>query len=296
MSVELIHGDCLEVMKSIKKADLIFADLPYGTTSCLWDTVIDFDLMWKHIKNIIEPNGAIIFTASQPFTSALVMSNPKWFKYCWVWKKNRATGHVHAKNKPMKLHEDICVFSGGTTVHASQSINRMPYFPQGLEKLPEGTKRRTRNDAGDNAVMAARKSHKETITTHTGYPVSIIEHAIEMNEKRFHETQKPISLMEYLIKTYSKEGDTVLDFCMGGGSTGVACLNTNRNFIGIEKDTEIFKIAQERINKMNRLPTYTNDRASQILDDDVEHDDTDPTLDSDAVVEFLHTLSHQPAE
>lgn len=247
--IELILGDCLEMMKGIEdgSVNMILADPPYGTTACKWDSIIPLDLMWKQMKRVIVSNGAIVMTASQPFTSALIMSNPEWFKYCWVWEKNRATGHVHAKNKPMKLHEDICVFSGGTTVHASQSATRMPYYPQGLKKVPYGTKRRTRNDAGDNAVMAKRKSHKETICTHTGYPTSKLFFPIEMNRARFHPTQKPVALMEYLIRTYTEANETVLDFVMGGGTTGVACKNSNRNFIGIELDKKYFKIAENRI-------------------------------------------------
>jgi site-specific DNA-methyltransferase (adenine-specific) len=250
--VELHNADCLEAMKDIPdgSVDMVMADPPYGTTQCKWDSIIPLDEMWAHLKRIVKPRGAIVMTASQPFTSALVMSNPDWFKYAWVWHKNRATGHVHAKNKPMKQHEDVCVFSEGTTVHASQSVNRMPYFPQGLVELPKGTKRRTRNDAGDNAVMAHRKSHRETECTHTGYPISIVEFAVDVNNgHRVHPTQKPVALMEYLIKTYTNEGETVLDFCMGSGTTGVAAKNLGRDFIGIEMDAEYFKIAQERIDQ-----------------------------------------------
>ena len=245
----MIHGDCLEKMKDISDGsiDMVLADPPYGTTACKWDSVIPLEPMWESLKRLTKPSAAIVMTASQPFTSALVMSNADWFKYSWVWVKNRATGHVHAKNKPMKQHEDVLVFSGGTTIHASQSKTRMPYNPQGLTALPHGTKRRKRNDAGDNAVMAKRASHKETVCTHSGYPISLIEFSIEMNAARFHPTQKPVALMEYLIRTYTNEGDTVLDFTMGSGTTGVACVNTGRKFIGIEKDPEYFDIACDRI-------------------------------------------------
>lgn len=246
----LLHGDCLELMKDIPdgSVDMVLTDPPYGTTACKWDSIIQFEPMWEQLKRIIKTNRAIVMTASQPFTSALIMSNREWFKYCWVWRKNRATGHVHAKNKPMKQHEDICVFSEGTTIHKGQSLNRMPYYPQGLIELPKGTKRRTKNDAGDNTVMAARKSHRETECTHKGYPISVIDFAVDVNNgKRVHPTQKPLALMEYLIKTYTNEGETVLDFTMGSGTTGVACKNLGRNFIGIELDEKYYQIAAKRI-------------------------------------------------
>jgi site-specific DNA-methyltransferase (adenine-specific) len=228
--------------------DMVLTDPPYGTTACKWDTVIDMPLMWEQLKRVIKPNGAIVMTASQPFTSALVMSNPGWFKYSWVWRKNRATGHVHAKNKPMKQHEDVCVFSEGNTLHVGQSKNRMKYNPQNLIPLPEGTKRRTRNDKGDDATMGKRKSHKETECTHTNYPISIIDFSVDVNNgKRVHTTQKPVTLMEYLIETYTDVGETVLDFTMGSGTTGVACVKTKRNFIGIEMDENYYSIATQRI-------------------------------------------------
>jgi site-specific DNA-methyltransferase (adenine-specific) len=245
----LWNGDCLEVMNGIpdKSVDMILCDLPYGTTACAWDTPIDLSELWKQYKRVIKDGRAIVLFASQPFTSKLVSSNFEWFKYSWVWMKNRATGHVHAKNKPMKIHEDVCVFSNGVTIHEGQSVNRMVYYPQGLEKMPEGTPRRTRHDSGDDTVMSARKSHKPTEYTFTGYPVSVVQFPIEMNDKRFHPTQKPLALCEYLINTYSKEGELVLDNCMGGGSSGVASLNTNRRFIGIELDTTYCGTAKQRI-------------------------------------------------
>lgn len=249
MSIELIQGDCLEKMKDIsdKSVDAIICDLPYGTTACAWDSIIDLELLWEQYKRVIKPYKPIVLFGSQPFTTRLISSNYDWFKYCWIWKKNRATGHVHAKNRPMKLHEDICIFSEGNTLHINQSDKRMPYYPQGLTTLPEGTKRRTQNDSGDNAVMSKRNSHKKSLWTHTGYPTSIITFDIEMNEKRFHETQKPLELIKYLIKTYTNETDLVLDNTMGSGTTGVACLETNRRFIGIEKDAKYFEIAKKRI-------------------------------------------------
>lgn len=244
----IYNEDCLEGMKKIKdkSIDMILCDLPYGTTACSWDSVIPTDKLWEQYKRIIKDNGAIVLFGSQPFTSLLVSSNFDWFKYSWVWKKNRATGHVHAKNKPMKIHEDICVFSSGTTIHASQSKNRMPYNPQGLKELSTPTLRK-RNDSGDNAVMSARKSHKPTIQKYTNYPTSILEFDIEMNEDRIHETQKPLALCEYLIETYSEENQIILDNCMGSGTTAIACINTNRKYIGFENNINNFQNSIKRI-------------------------------------------------
>jgi len=257
-NVELRHGDCLELMKDIPdgSVDMVLADPPYGTTACKWDSIIPLEPMWEQLKRVTKKNSAIVMTASQPFTSNLVMSQPAWFKYSWVWRKNRATGHVHAKNKPMKQHEDVCVFSSGNTLHKGQSENRMNYYPQGLKKLEAGVMRR-RNDAGDSAVMSKRKSHKETTATHTNYPISVIDFPVDVNNgARVHPTQKPVALMEYMIKTYTNEGETVLDFTMGSGTTGVACKNMNRNFIGIEIDPDYFKIAEERISGEQEQDDY----------------------------------------
>lgn len=255
----LYKGDCLEVMKDIpdNSIDLILCDLPYGTTSCQWDSIIDIDKLWIQYKRIIKSKSVVVLFGSQPFTSSLVVSNMEWFKYQWVWKKNRATGHVHAKNKPMKLHEDICIFSNGVTLHEGQSINRMPYYPQDLIELPEGTKRRTRNDSGDNAVMSVRKSHKETICSHTNYPTSIIEFSVDVNNgKRFHPTQKPVTLFEYLIKTYTNEGMTVLDNCAGSGTTAVACNNTNRKWICIEQEEKYCEVIKSRVEDKINLTEF----------------------------------------
>lgn len=244
---KLMQGDCLEMMKKIPDGsiDLVLTDPPYGTTACAWDSVIPFEPMWKELRRITKPVSSFVFTASQPFTSNLIMSNLDWFKYCWVWEKTRPSGHVHSKNKPMKKHEDIVVFSNGTTVHASQSATRMTYNPQGLEPLPEGTLRK-RTDKGSDSVMSSRPSHKTTIRTHTNYPHSIIR-IPNPNNDSLHPTQKPVALMEYLINTYTNENELVLDFTMGSGTTGVACMNTNRRFVGIELDEKYFDIAKNRI-------------------------------------------------
>lgn len=233
---KIYNMDCLEGMKYIdeESIDMILCDLPYGTTQCKWDSIIPLDLLWKQYKRIIKKNGAMVFTASQPFTSALIMSNIKIFKYCWVWEKTRATGHVHAKNKPLKIHEDICVFSKGTTVHASQSKNRMTYNPQGIVRVDRKSYRPSRGK-GNYAICGLRPSHKQTIIqTHENYPKSIIKIKSEHNVGLLHPTQKPLELFEYLIKTYTNKGELVLDSCIGSGTTAIACINTNRNYIGFD--------------------------------------------------------------
>jgi site-specific DNA-methyltransferase (adenine-specific) len=244
--IKLIHGDCLEVMKDIPDGsiDMILTDPPYGTTACKWDSIIPLEPMWEQLKRIIKPNGAIVMTASQPFTTTLITSNMKMFKYCWVWEKSKATGHVHAKNKPMKKHEDIVVFSWGKTTHASQSSNRMTYHPQGLVRKSVPTIRKSGGHS--DTIMSKRPSHRDTLQEFKGYPSSILKFSSE--SKTIHPTQKPVALMEYLIKTYTNEGETVLDFTMGSGTTGVACKNLNRDFIGIELDENYFKIGEQRIN------------------------------------------------
>lgn len=210
-----------------------------GTTACKWDSVIPFEPMWEQLNRIIKPNGAIVLFGSEPFSSALRMSNIKNYKYDWVWEKSRATDFVNANNKPMKKHENISVFSLGTT--ANKSLRKMNYFPQGLIESEKKIKRTSRGFQGE------RPNQKdEYISKFKNYPTSILEFNSE--GKTVHPTQKPVTLLEYLIKTYTLEGETVLDFTMGSGSTGVACKNTNRNFIGIELDEKYFKIASDRIN------------------------------------------------
>lgn len=254
--INLMHGDCLEEIKNIPdgSVDMVLTDPPYGTTACKWDSVIPFESMWEQLKRITKPNGAIVMTGSQPFTSSLIMSNVEMFKYCWVWEKSRPTGHVHSKNKPMKKHEDIVVFSTGTTVHATQSKTRMCYNPQNLISKVVPHIRKNSAEAATGAGFGARPSHRNTVQEFGNYPASILEIASE--GKTVHPTQKPVALMKYLINTYSNEGETILDFTMGSGTTGVACINTNRNFIGIELDEQYFKIAKERIEGANPLNQF----------------------------------------
>ena len=240
--IKLIHGDCLEEMQKIpsNSIDMVLADPPYGTTVCKWDSIIPLKSMWEQLKRIITQNGAIVMTAAQPFTTTLISSNMKMFKYCWVWKKNRPFGFFNSKNKPLKIHEDIVVFSFGDC--ANRCKNRMVYNPQGLIEVNKKV-----NGIKNNRHGMSRRSHKaEIIQTHTNYPNSVL--SISNAENIVHPTQKPVPLMKYLIETYTYEEETVLDFTMGSGSTGVACKHSNRNFIGIEKEKEYIDIAQERLN------------------------------------------------
>ena len=226
----LYHGDCLEIMPQLTgKVDMVAADLPYGTTACKWDSVIPFGPLWKEYKRLCM--GAVVLTASQPFTSALVMSNTKDFKYCWVWNKKLAGNGILAKHQPLKIHEDIAVFSGS-------------YYPQ-------MTKGKLRNKGGikDNHGTF-NGSESPVVYNDDYYPTSIIDcSGAGMRTGRVHPTQKPVALFEYLIKTYTNAGMTVLDNTMGSGTTGVACMNLDRHFIGIEQDAKYFDIACERISK-----------------------------------------------
>jgi len=244
--IDLKFGDCLELMKNIEptSVDAIITDPPYGTTDCKWDSVIDLGLMWEQLNRIIKPNGAIVLFGSEPFSSALRMSSIKNYKYDWYWKKNKVTGFTQCKNKPMKNIELISIFSKGTTVHKSQSKNRMTYNPQDIIRIDK-TRKNGKSKFG--TISGKRPSHQDTYKQQfTNYPKMVIDFKSDTN--LIHPTQKPVALMEYLIKTYTNEGETVLDFTMGSGTTGVACKNLNRNFIGIEKDENYFEIATNRIN------------------------------------------------
>ena len=238
--INLMQGDCLERMKEIPdgSVDMVLADTPYGTTACRWDSIIPLEPMWEHLKRVIKPNGAIVMTASQPFTTTLIASNMKIFKYCWVWEKSKATGHLNSKKRPLVKHEDIVVF-----------YHKQPtYNPQGLIEKEVHTV--SKGDRGKKGIGSSgdvyNKATKDAIQTHTNYPLSIQKFNVDMKAE-FHPTQKPVALMEYLIKTYTNESETVLDFTMGSGTTGVACVNTNRKFIGIELDQDYFEIAKKRI-------------------------------------------------
>ena len=234
--IQLIKGECLEAMKQIPDGsiDAIITDPPYGTTACKWDSVIDFELMWEQLNRIIKPNGAIVLFGSEPFSSALRMSNIKNYKYDWKWDKVRGSNFATVKKRPFNSFEDVAVFYKKQPTYNPQMWTGKPYEKkQGYvgEAKQTGLKR------------------KEVISKSNGerYPLSIIRNG---KENGLHPTQKPIKLMEYLIKTYTNEGETVLDFTMGSGSTGVAAKNLNRNFIGIEQDQKYFNIAKNRINEL----------------------------------------------
>jgi DNA modification methylase len=231
--LKLYQGDCLEIMPTLAgKVDMILCDLPYGTTACKWDVVIPFEPLWKEYKRLIKDNGAIVLFGSEPFSSYLRMSNIKEYKYDWVWNKKLAGNGILAKRQPLKIHELISVFNG----------NR--YYPQ-------KTKGKYRKKMGlKESEITGGNSFAKLTENDTYYPISIIEYGIgNMRIGRLHPTQKPVALLKYLIKTYTNEGDLVMDNCMGSGSTGVACVNTNRDFIGIEKDEGYFKIAEKRISE-----------------------------------------------
>lgn len=251
---QLYLGDCLEKMNSIpdNSVDLILCDLPYGTTKCKWDSVINLDCLWKHYKRVLKkPHGVILLFGQQPFTSMLVSSNYSWFKYNLIWKKNRTTRFLLANYRPMTCTEDICVFSPGGAAAASRKKGNMTYNPQGLKKV-EIKKKNSINRIGKmlnqpHHLGPNNKLIGETEYTQkfTNYPNEILEFGIESNTS--HETQKPIPLIEHLILTYSNPGETVLDNTMGSGTTGVGCLNTGRKFIGIELLDKYFNISVDRI-------------------------------------------------
>lgn len=245
--VELFKGDCLEIMKDIpdKSIDMILCDLPYGTTACKWDTIIPFEPLREQYNRIIKDNRVICLFSSQPFTTKLISSNLDMFKYCWYWKKSSPNGWQHAKNKPMTVIEEICVFSKAPMGHVSQlGDRRMIYNPQGIKSA--GKKKIAAGKHG--RILGARPNQVgREYEAFTGFPRNVLEYPNITGKQAIHPTQKPVELLEYLIKTYSNENDLVLDNCMGSGSTGEACIKTNRKFIGIEQDDKYFDIACTRI-------------------------------------------------
>ena len=233
--IELHCGDCLEIMKDIPdgSVDAIIADPPYGTTKCRWDSVIPFGPMWEQLNRIIKPNGAIVLFGSEPFSSALRMSNIKNYKYDWIWDKKIPSGMSYARFQPMRRNEQISVFCDGKTVYNAQMILRDKPIKSGGVKHSETA-----------PIKYKDVNYKKTYTHKNPTNILVFD---KIRRGSVHPTQKPVALMEYLIKTYTNEGETVLDFTMGSGTTGVACKNLNRNFIGIELDPDYFKIAEERI-------------------------------------------------
>ena len=234
--INLMQGDCLEKMKEIESGsvDMVLTDPPYGTTTCKWDSIIPLEPMWDQLKRIIKPNGAIVMTASQPFTSVLIASNINMFKLEWIWEKSKATGHALCKKRPLKAHESVIVFCDGTESYSPQMTEGKPY----KSKLGK-------QESAEFSTGTKRNDNK----TGLRYPRSVQYFKTSESERNGykHPTQKPVALMEYLIKTYTNEGETVLDFTAGSFTTGVACVNINRNFIGIELDKDYFDIGVNRI-------------------------------------------------
>ena len=251
---EIYKGDCLVVMDKLieqgVKVDAIISDPPYGTTACKWDDVIPFDEMWVRLNKLIKPNGAIVLFGSEPFSSQLRCSNLKNYKYDWIWEKSKCSNFPHAKNMPLKFHENIIVFSRGKIGHISQlKEKRMIYNPQGIKKVDKTWERKRKYDKGDNGHHLVRESHKlKRIIEFENFPTTIIKIGnSNNNERKFHPTQKPVSLLMYLVRTYTNENEVILDFTMGSGSTGVACMLTDRKFIGVELDDKYFEIAENRL-------------------------------------------------
>lgn len=233
--MKLLQGDCMELLPEIpdKSVDLVLCDLPYGISSCKWDSVLPLPPLWEQYRRITKERGPIVLFAAQPFTTALIASNRPQFRYCWYWKKNMKTGGNFARAQPMRCIEDIAVFYRKAP----------PYNAQGLVEL----KKHVIQKPVKASVYKPRNTG--TIQRYTGWPHHLLEFDTEPRGNRLHPTQKPVPLLEYLVKTYTNEGGTVLDNCMGSGSTGVACLRTGRHFIGIEKDPRYFQIAKERLEK-----------------------------------------------
>ena len=231
---KIYNEDCLEGMKRIPdgSVDMILCDLPYGTTACKWDNIIPFEPLWEQYERVIKDNGAIVLTASQPFTSVLITSNPNLFKYTWVWNKALAGNGILAKVQPLKIHEDVCVFAKG-------KVNYFPIMRKGKGRYKGGIKDKHGTFSGAETPKVWSDEY---------YPTTILDFSgAGMRSTRIHPTQKPVALFEYLIKTYTNEGETVLDNCMGSGTTAIACMRTGRNYIGFELDEEYYKVAQQRI-------------------------------------------------
>ena len=247
---EILLGDCLELMKDIPSGsiDMILCDLPYGTTACKWDTIIPFDKLWEQYERIIKPNGAIVLTASQPFSSALVMSNPKLFKYEWIWRKNTGTGFATAKYQPLRYHESVLVFSKSKT----------NYNPIPTERFSEASKKMCKNPVRGGGKKTSSHISMEIVKvqydSETKNPESVLEFKSVPNAggHKLHPTQKPSELFEYLVKTYTNENDLVLDNCAGSGTTAIACLNTNRQFIVMEKEQKYYDIILKRVGDFNK--------------------------------------------
>ncbi len=254
INVNLMKGDCLERMKEIPdgSVDAIICDPPFGTTACSWDSVIPFDLMWEQLKRIIKPNGAVVLFGAEPFSSLLRCSNLKMFKYDWVWEKSKATGFLNSKRQPLRAHEIISVFYSKPPTYTPQMTEGVAYN-KGVRK------EQTQNDVYSSFDQVEVKSDG------LRFPRSVQYFKTAESEGSFHKTQKPVALLEYLIKTYTQEGETVLDFTAGSMSTAIACINTNRNGIMIEKDEHYFKVGSDRV--AQALQELGDDRINQALNE-----------------------------
>lgn len=242
---KLIHGDCLEIMKNIpdESIDMVLCDMPFGTTKNKWDKILDLDLLWEQYERIIKKRGCIALFAQTPFDKILGTSNLKLLKYEWIWEKPMATGRLNCNFAPMKAHENILIFSKSAACYVKDNDNAMLYNPQMIEGKPY------KAISGKASTNYDTKWSKESVTVNNGtrYPRDIQK--FSHDKEKYQPTQKPVALCEYFIRTYTNEGMLVLDNCMGSGSTGIACINSNRDFIGIEKDNEIYEIAVKRINE-----------------------------------------------
>lgn len=247
---KLYNGDCLTVMDKLieqgVKVDAVICDPPYGTTACKWDIVIPFDEMWNRLNKLIKPTGAIALFATEPFATNLRMSNLDNYRYDWYCIKTKPSLYQHAKNRPMRAVENACVFSKSKWGHKSQlKDKRMEYNPQGISSI--GVKTVTKNFNAGGVVGERPNQIGKQYEAFTGFPTDVLEFKSITGKSCLHPTQKPVDLLEYLIRTYTNENDLVLDFTMGSGSTGVACINTNRKFIGVEINEKYFNIAKDRI-------------------------------------------------
>lgn len=245
--MKLYNADCMDILPTLEaqSVDLVLCDPPYGTTACAWDTIIPFEPMWVALKRVMKPYAVAALFGQEPFSSLLRASNLGMFKYDWYWRKSRPSGFTNAKLKPLKDIEIVSIFSEGSTANGAKS--NMPYFPQGLEVVNKEWSRPANYTGVDRGVSPGRKNNKtKRVIENTGYPRQVLDFS-NPNKDVLHPTQKPVELLEYLLKTYSVEGSLVLDFTMGSGSTGVACVNTKRDFIGVEKDEGYFRTACGRI-------------------------------------------------
>lgn len=249
-TIQLYQGDCLDLLPNLpdKSVDLILADLPYGTTASKWDNLINAEKLWKQYERVIKDRGAIVLFSSGRFTQKLIQSNEDLYRYKWIWIKTRVGNFVNAKNRPLTNYEEICVFSKGITANTKHTERKMHYYPQGLIEV---NKKVSAGGSKFGTMHGSRPSHQTSYTAkYTNYPTDVLEFASV--GKPLHPTEKPVDLLEYLIRTYTQEGETVLDNTMGSGSTGEACFNTNRHFIGMELTDKYYKIAEQRLNDLQK--------------------------------------------